>query len=253
MTLKPIALLLSLLLITNAALGDDEDLPPATKKASIYTQLAAEYFRRGQLNFALEDIQKALDADPKYATAHSVAGLIFNQMQEDDTAQKQFAEALRLSPDDPDINHNFGWFLCQHGKLADGVARYVAAAKNPLYRTPEKSLISAGECIAKTGDLDAARNFYLQALQARVSSAIARQQLVEIDLRRDDYAEAKRYLIELQKLVQPSATLAWLSLRVERALQNKDAEAHYEDVLRKAYPDSPETTLLLNKKYDAAQ
>ncbi|KAF0814330.1 Lipopolysaccharide assembly protein B [Andreprevotia sp. IGB-42] len=251
MTPKPIALLLSILLIASA-MARAETLPPATNRASIYTQLAAEYFRRGQVGVALEDVQKAIDADPKYAPAHNIAGLIYNQLQDNVAAQRHFQEALRLAPDDADINHNYGWYLCEHNQRQEGIRYYVLAARNPLYSTPEKSLINAGECAADSDDLDGARSFYLQALKARVSSAQARQRLIEVDLRRKDFDEAKRYLAELQKLVQPSATLAWLSLRVERGLGNKDGEARYADLLRKQYPDSIETSRLLANKYDSA-
>ncbi|SMC24879.1 type IV pilus assembly protein PilF [Andreprevotia lacus DSM 23236] len=253
MTLKPFALLLSLLLMASTVVRADDDDTPGKNRASIYTQLAAEYLRRGQLSVALDDIQRAMEADPKWPAARSVAGLIFYQMQDYASAQKQFQEALRLAPEDPDANHNYGWFLCERGKAQDGIAYFLTAAKNPLYATPEKSLIKAGDCTAKGGDLEGARLFYLQALKARISSPLARQQLIELDLKRNDVPEARRYMTELQKLVQPSAALAWLALRVERAAGEKDGEARYADLLRKAYPDAPETARLLNNQYDAAE
>ncbi|WP_035051954.1 type IV pilus biogenesis/stability protein PilW [Andreprevotia chitinilytica] len=250
MTPKSIAFLLTLVLIVSGAVRAEELSGPA-QRASIRTQLAAEYFKRGQYSTALDEIQKALAADPKYASAYSVAGLIYSELKEAAPARKNFLEALRLTPDDPDINHNYGWFLCQQGQYKEGVAYYMKAVQNPLYETPDRSLVNAGQCTAKSGDLDGGRDYLLRALRLRPSSLTARIELVELDLKRKDFVEAKRYLIESQKLTQPSAQMAWLAVRVEHALGNQDNEARYADLLRKQYPDSLETARLLTNQYDA--
>ena len=40
-------------------------------------------------------------------------GLVYMQLKENSRAEESFERALRLSPNDADINHNYGWFLCQ--------------------------------------------------------------------------------------------------------------------------------------------
>ena len=44
--------------------------------------------------------------------------------------------ALGLAAGDPEINNNYGWFLCQNGREQLAINYFMAAAKNPLYATP---------------------------------------------------------------------------------------------------------------------
>ncbi|MDP1952393.1 MAG: tetratricopeptide repeat protein, partial [Betaproteobacteria bacterium] len=81
-------------------------------RARIHTELGSAYFERGNLGVALEELRIAIGADPNYAQAYNVLGLVHMDLRENDVAQRHFERALALSPNDPDINNNYGWFLC---------------------------------------------------------------------------------------------------------------------------------------------
>ena len=101
-------------------------------RARIHTELASAYFERGNMGVALEELRIAIAADPNYAPAYNVLGLVHMDLRENDVAQRYFERALALSANDPDINNNYGWFLCQTGREEQSIAYFLAALENSL-------------------------------------------------------------------------------------------------------------------------
>jgi type IV pilus assembly protein PilF len=134
-------------------------------RARIHTELATAYYARGNMSVALEELRTAVTADPTYATAHGVYGLVYMELRENALAEQSFERALSYAPDDPDINHNYGWFLCQTGHERRAMPFFRRALANPLYTTPARSYAAAGTCALRIGDLSAADDNLERALR----------------------------------------------------------------------------------------
>ncbi|NMT19285.1 type IV pilus biogenesis/stability protein PilW, partial [Vibrio parahaemolyticus] len=67
---------------------------------------------------------------------------------------------------DPDINNNFGWFLCQDGDTARAMQLFNNAIKNPLYASPTRPYTNAGLCAMRSGALQTAEVNFLRAINA---------------------------------------------------------------------------------------
>lgn len=93
--------------------------PRASAKA--HGELAAGYIEVGNFSVALDEAKVAVDTDATYAPAHSILGLVHMELRDQVQAQQSFERALRLDEKDPDINHNYGWFLCQTGREREAV------------------------------------------------------------------------------------------------------------------------------------
>ncbi|STQ90864.1 type IV pilus biogenesis/stability protein PilW [Iodobacter fluviatilis] len=242
----PVFVMTAALLITSfagAAEGEED-------RASLRTQLGAEYLKRGQYAVAIDEVNKALAVNASYAPAHNVMALIHAELGEDEAARQSFARAVQLSPNDADINHNYGWYLCQKGQYAEGIQFLLATQKNALYSTPDKSLLSAGQCALKGGDEANARIYFERALRIRPDNLAARAKLVEYGMRTKDLALAKRYYSELQRLAPASAELLWLGIQLEHQAGNKELENKLAEQLRKKFPDSQEMARLSSGSYD---
>lgn len=223
---------------------------PASERANIRTQLAAEYFKRRQFGVAMEEAKKALAVNPQHAPAYSMLALINMELREDDAARRYFQQALALAPADSDIHHNYGYFLCEHGETRAGVAEYLAALKNPLYPTPDKTLVAAGMCAEKAGQAEEAQGYFERALRYRPENAQAKLLLASNLLTKGNLPESRRYLMELVRALKPvPAEVLWLGVRVERKLGNKDGELRFADQLRRLYPESLEASRLLAGQY----
>ncbi|WP_169307274.1 type IV pilus biogenesis/stability protein PilW [Chitiniphilus eburneus] len=218
--------------------------------ATLRTQLAAGYFKRGQYGVAIDEANRAITANPRYAEAYNVLGLIYAELKEDQKARDNFQKALTLSPDNPNINHNYGWFLCDRGQYDEGILYYLNALKDKLYTTPDKTLVNAGQCAFQAGKMTAAQDYFERALAYRQDNLQARLWLVELGLKKGDPVLAKQNYAELQKRLPESAESLWLGVRVERMAGNKAVESRMAAKLRNQFPESVETTKLLNGKYD---
>ena len=219
-------------------------------RARIHTELAAGYLELGNYGVALQEAGEALRADPNFAPAFSVLGLIYMELRDDKAAEANFQRALRIGPQDSDVNNNFGWFLCQRKREQESIKYFLAALRNPLYATPDKSWVNAGVCARQSGDLVAADDYFQKALKLRPAQPQALLQLADMAYKRKNYPEAKAYLVRIQRDAEPPPEMLWLSLRVERALGDRNAEASLGFQLRKNYPESREARALAAGQYE---
>lgn len=219
-------------------------------RARIHTELAAGYLELGNYGVALQEGTEALKSEPNYAPALSVLGLVYMELRDDKAAEANFQRALRINPLDSDVNHNYGTFLCKRKREQESIKYFLAALRNPLYATPDKSWVNAGICARQTGDLATAEEYFQTALKLRPTQPQALFEIADMAYRRKDYTEAKAYLGRMQPDVPKTAGMLWLALRVERGLGNRNAEASLGFQLRKNFPDSREARALMASQYE---
>ncbi|MGH8663689.1 MAG: type IV pilus biogenesis/stability protein PilW [Burkholderiales bacterium] len=223
----------------------------ARTRATLHTQLGAGYYELRNYAVALEELNEALRADPNHGPAYNMLGLVYMALREDAAAEQNFTHALRLNPLDSDANNNYGWFLCQRQRYAEGIKHFLDAVKNPLYQNPDKSFVNAGLCARASGDAPGAAQFFQRALSSQPAHPQALYQLADLAFSRGDVPAAKDYLTRLNRTGSTfSAEALWLALRIERRLGDRDAEASYGLQLRRNFPNSREAQALLNRQYE---
>jgi len=213
--------------------------PEKLSSARVHTELAANYYSRGQYSIALDELGIALRTLPNYGPAYNMLGLVYMDLKEDAKAAQSFEQALKFDPNDSDANNNYGWFLCQRSDPAKSFAYFAAAQRNPLYTTPERSLVNAGICSRKVNDPVAAEKYFMRALALRPTNTQALHNLAELSFQRGEFAESRNYLSRYMRLdSNPSAEALWLAVRVERRLGSRGAEANYAAQICQRFPDS---------------
>jgi type IV pilus assembly protein PilF len=219
-------------------------------RARIHTELAAAYYSRGSMAVALEELRTAVAADPEYASAYSMFGLVYMDLRETKLARENFEHALRLSPNDPDINHNYGWFLCQTGQEEKSIRYFMRAVGNPLYPRPWRSYTAAGVCSMRIDKFKDAEQFFRRALRLQPSDPTALLQMGQISYRKGKLGDARNYVSRFNDLVSPTAESLWLAFRVEHKLGNRLAAAKLASRLRHRYPESKESQALQRGEYE---
>ncbi len=219
-------------------------------RARLRTELASLYYARGNHGVALDELRQAVAADPGYAPAHGVFGLVYMELKENQLAQQSFERALSLAPTDPDLNHNYGRFLCLTGRELDSIRYFQQAIRNPLYPAPWRSHSAAGFCLARTGKLKEAEEYLQSALKLQPDEPTALMQLAQLRYGAGQLEEARKLVARLNKVVEPSPESLWLALRIERRLGERLAEASFASQLRRRFPGSPEYQQLQRGEYD---
>lgn len=221
----------------------------AHTSAKLHTELAGSYYERLQLGVALGEIDKALQADRNYAPAYNMRGLIHMDLREYKEAEEDFQQSLRLDKDDSETHNNYGWFLCERGKEKESIPHFMAALKNPLYRTPERAYLNAGLCSKKAGNSKDAEDFLQRALLLQPGLPQALLAMAELSFANGDYTAAKKYFAKFsEKSENLTAEQLWLAVRIERKVGDRNSEASYSMQLRNHFPDARETKLLVHRE-----
>jgi len=217
---------------------------PHDSPADLYVALAAEYYRQGQLDPALQRAKKGLDMDANNARAHYMIALLYQRIGEYKLAERHFAEASRLEPKNPDIQNAWGTFFCGQKRYGDAEEQFKKALENPLYNTPWVAMTNAGICARQAGDRQKAESYFRRAITANPRFGPALQEMADISYQRGDYKGARGYLDRYFQSTQPTPQALLLAVRVERKLGSRKRASTYEQLLRKSFPDSPEVLSL---------
>lgn len=220
------------------------------QRAKVHTELGSLYLQKGSVAVALDEARIALVADSSYAPAHNLMGLAYMQLRENAAAEKSFEQALLVAPNDPEINNNFGWFLCQTGREQRSLTYFNAAIKSPLYSTPAMPNTNAGICLLRVKDDKGAEEYFMRALRLDATNVRAIFFLADISYRQGRLAAARLHLAELHKLIEPSAESLWLAVRIEHKLGERENEARYAAQLRRKFAGSPEQAKLAQGLYE---
>jgi type IV pilus assembly protein PilF len=219
-------------------------------RAKLRTELASLYYGSGNLAVALEELRNATSADSTYAPAYGMYGLVYMQMKDTARAEESFERALRLSPNDPDINHNYGWFLCQSGREAESVKYFLIALRNPLYPTPWRSYSAAGVCSMRLKQFKDAEAFFERALRLEPDEPSSLLNLGQLRFQQGNIGDARKLVARFNKLVTPTSESLWLALRIERRMGERAQEQSFANQLRRRYPESKEYQALQRGQFD---
>lgn len=237
---------------TNAQgeLRTSSDQTEEQARAQIRLQLALGYYGQRQLEVALDEVKRALAADPSYADAYSLRGLIYMDMGEIRLAEENLLKALKLAPRNPDLANNYGWFLCQNGREKEALSYFEAAVSNKSYQSPAKALNNAGTCSLKLKDEVAAERYFIQAFQYEPSNPSINVNLAKIYYRQHNDERARFYINRAQQFDTLSAADLWTAIKIERSQGQKNAETRLVTQLRRRYPDSLEYSAYLRGAFD---
>ena len=205
------------------------------KRAAIRLQLAVSYYEDGKFTVALDELKQALALDPGYADAHTVLALVYAELHEDALAEQSFQRALQIEPGNSDLNNNYGWYLCQHGREKESLAYFENALKNPSYVQKAKPLQNEGVCSVRMGDVAAAEDYFRRSFELDPTGAVSAYNLASIYYDRQDFSRARFYVSQVNSSPAPSPASLWLGIRIERRLGNRSSQVALESQLDRLF------------------
>jgi type IV pilus assembly protein PilF len=219
--------------------------PTLRQRAELHTELAAGYYERGQMDIALEELREAEKLDVGYPRIYNIYGLVYSVLGETAKAEASFQRALALDPSDSEARHNWGWYLCTHGRAAQSIPEFEQAIRNPLYKSPEIALINAGKCSASIGNTGAAADYFRRALAVQPGNPVAAYNLAFLEYKNGKLEEARSLMRVVMRQTNPGPEALFLGVCLERRQGDRDAEASYTTQLRNRFPNAAETKAIL--------
>ena len=221
----------------------DSDEPDSRRRARLRLELASGYFEQGQTNVALDELKQALNADPTFADAHNLRGLVYMRLNDMPLAEASFRRALVLNPRDPGAAHNYGWLLCQQARYRESFPLFAQAIANPTYGGQGKTLMAQGICQARAGQKLEAEQSLTRAYQVDAGNPVVGYNLSNLLYERGELTRAQFYIRRLNNSELANAETLWLGVKVEQRLNNREAMLQLGEQLKKRHGQSREAGL----------
>ena len=234
---------------TSAAAGVRNDIvtasdePEGRKRARIRLELAVGYFEKGQTTVALDELKLALTADPNFAQAHNMKGLIYMRLNEPNLAEDSFRRALALDGQDAGTMHNLGWMYCQQGRFTESAQSFNQALANPQYTDRAKTWMTQGLCQMKAGQLMDAESSLSRAYELDPSNPVSAYNLASLLFKRGEFKRAQFYVRQVNNGELANSESLWLGAQTERRLNNSEGTQQLGSQLKKRFPQSREAAL----------
>lgn len=216
----------------------------AEDAARIHTELGQQYLANGDLQTAMDKLNKALQFDADYAPAHTVMAVLDERINRPEQAEQHYRRAVQLEPDKGMPNNNLGTFLCRIGKGAEAIGYFQKALKDPFYSTPDVALTNEGICQLRMNDRAGAEASLRKALDANPNNGDALLHLAKVLYLNNDAFRARAFIQRFDALGQPSAVALKLGHDIETRLGNTDAAQNYLRRLQSQFPDSEQAHAL---------
>jgi type IV pilus assembly protein PilF len=188
--------------------------PDASQKRYL---LGADYFNKGLVEPALEELMKAVELDPNNPDAHFVLGLVWlrkgaeaeelsirNQClkgealtlekQEADTqfkkAEEQLRKAITLKQDFSEARNNLAVVMIHFGRYDEAVQLEEKALSNIVYREPYAAEGNLGQAYLEKHDFVRAAKALRQALFEQPKFCVGRYRLAKVYYEQQDWDHA---------------------------------------------------------------
>jgi type IV pilus assembly protein PilF len=216
------------------------DEPDTRKRARIRMELAVGYFEQGQTNVALDELKQVIATDPTFPDAYNLRGLIYMRLNDIRQAEESFRRAVSLNPKDSNVQHNYGWLLCQQGRYDEAGRAFEGALSNPMYGDRAKTLMAEGLCQARAGRKEDAERSLARAYELDAANPVTGYNLAKLLFLRGEYPRAQFYIRRLNNTELANAETLWLGIKVEQKLNDRVAMLQLADQLKRRFPQSRE-------------
>ncbi len=228
----------------------DSDESGVRKRARIRLELALGYLEQDKTTIALDEIKQAIIADPNFADAYSLRGLIYMRLHDFGIAEASFHKALSISPDDPNVMHNLGWLKCQQALYPEAFQLFSQAIAMPLYGERAKTWMAQGLCQVRAGLRADAEQSLLKAYEYDAANPVTGYNLAHVLFQNADYLRARFYIRRLNNSEFANAESLWLGIKIEHKLTNNEALLQLANQLEKRFSQSREATALHQGAFD---
>lgn len=210
------------------------------RAADVNTRLGVGYFERGDLQVAMEKLERAIKLDPAHVPAYVTLALIQERLGRDSRARAYHREAVSLAPEDGGTLNSYATFLCRQGEYAEAENFFRRAFDDPFYDTREVAYTNAGSCAIRANRLDTAEEYLRQALEINPQYSDALFHLARLFLERDDAFRASAFMQRFEATAGADPGALMLGYRIEKRLGNEREAARYFRRLEDQFPDSAE-------------
>ncbi|MFQ6005258.1 MAG: type IV pilus biogenesis/stability protein PilW [Woeseia sp.] len=210
-----------------------------------YYELGARYFRNGSYELAKERLERALDLDPRMASAHYTLALTYEKLGNVRLATEHYKQAVRVAPSNHDARNAYAVFLCRQQKFDEAVKQFDRAANIPDNHNRFVMMTNAGACLIGKPDFARAEQYFRDALREKPNHSEALLQLAVLKHRTGYFLQARAFLQRFLWGNKASPAILYLGIQIEKELGDERAATDYMNQLLRDFPNSAEARTAL--------
>lgn len=221
------ATMLGLALVMLAGCVQSTVIKPAASPRQIADNrlaLAIAYMERNQPQKALKNLQRAKHVAPYYLPTLLAFAHYYNTVQDTRQASGIYQQALQRYPNNSQLLHNFGIFLCQQGKYNQANNYFSKAIKQQKYTHVALTYESAAQCLWLANQTDKA----IESMRAAVNHAPSNPRMIERLLamyaNNQQAHKAYRLLQQYGELLSPIRQDQWRAQLEKQSKQERENE-----------------------------
>lgn len=218
--------------------------------AKARTLLAAQYIKNRQLDVAKNQLEMAFKADNRHAPAYDMMGVLLQTEGSASNlarADEYFKKAIALDGQFMQARNNYGVYLSLIGKNQEAIAQFELAGSALGYDGRVRALENLGVVQRELGNIAAAKDAFLRAIDANAGSVKARSELIDIYLKENNVLAAKPFYDDIVMMygnTPLTAPLLLQGIKIAHAQDNKTLQQRYTQLLLSNHPLSDEARRL---------
>lgn len=218
------------------------DLPNVVdyeKAARLNVELGMGYLNQNNYPRAKSKLLRAIELSPNSPEVQYAYGFYLERVGEIAEAEKYYTRAVRLDPKNGKSHNNYGAFLCRQGKFAEAERSFMTALNDPSYQKTAEVLENAGLCVMQIPDYAKAEQYFERALKHDPNRYNALLELAILKYKKNDINQAQSYYATYTKIAHPSKRSLLLGLKLAELSGDKNKEASIRLLLDAKYSNVP--------------
>lgn len=218
--------------------------------AEIRVKLAVGHLEKDNMQKAKENLEKALEYQPKSADIYRVFAYYYQRVNENEQAEELFKKSLSLDRENSKTYSVYGVFLCEQGRYEEADEAFLSAIKQTKFTGVANTYQNAGKCAEKSGSIEKAIKYYKFALSHNPKKTKLYVTIAKLNTDLKKYKDARLNLFSFQKNDEVSAESLWQWIRVSYKTQKSASFNRYAQKLLADFPDSEQALQYLNHDYE---
>lgn len=212
--------------------------------AKANVDLGVAYLKQGNLQVAKDKLERAAKQDPKLPEVYWVMASLFERMDQPKDADRNYQKAMDLAPTNSQIVNTYAVFLCRQGEVDRALPMFEKVISDKLYKTPYAAAANAGMCLRDDKRNADAQRYFERALALGPGFVDAAVALSDLQLAQGNPDAARRTVDTSLGNNSKSADLLVVGIRAAVAQHDCGATQVYSRLLRREFPNAPQTTAL---------
>jgi type IV pilus assembly protein PilF len=228
----------------SSSTGESGRKTSETDASRANTQLGVAYMQQGNLKLAKEKLDRAEKQNPRNYEVHWAQASLAERMNQPAAAEEYYQTAARLAPGNPELGNTYAVFLCKNGKVDKALPLFDSVIRNPLYRTPWAVATNAAVCLRADKRGADAVPYLERAIAQRPDFVPAVVELGDLKVSLGKPEEARVVVDTFLSIGRKSPDALLVGVRAAIAQGNRPAADNYARLLRRDFPNTPQSSAL---------